>query len=579
MADTMVADRVKEAYIRPIRTVLAVDDDFHQYDAAKPGTDPERAKALWQACRKRGLLCDIDDGSGLIAGTDTPHLLQSDLVILDYHLQGDDPRWSLGLLRRLADSEHASLVVVYTKDKDVLKIRRFIAAHLRGVPAQNKWFGKEEFANAWNAVSDKINYTPTEKLIEAYIQGNKSECRSDKPLQDELKRLQVPGPAFAPVMDAVFEAAIIKQFAVTAGSLCESGPILGGSEISPWVYANNLFVVCVIKTAENKDDGELVFTELHKALCDWNPDFMLSSVAFARGEFARGGFGHERASLSDPFLQAGWLYHAWAGSADERGDRLRVLFERIVTSYAARVLERVIEFGSKHVPHRENPGPDLDTLNAAIKHFFADPIPEGKRVLHVLNEFLVLEDLPTYVKTGTIFAVGTDGNSKGQAYICVTPVCDLVPRVPRGGSWEKQIHPFRPMTAMRCRLTGASEDTLKIAEQSRCVFITIDEVQKTLLMTEENAPVPALEWFVMEDMGKIKTDNTFKALAIDRVEQTDSADGSLKIEMATMRVLGQLRDVYASRLLQLAGQHQSRIGVDFVNLPKAPSDEKGKPKK
>src|SRR5262245_27947370 len=120
MSDALIAERVQEAYIRPIRSVLAVDDDFHQYDATKQGADPERAKAIWRACRNRGLLCDIDDGSDLINGKPAPHLLNSDLVILDYHLRGTESEWSLKLLRRLADSEHASLVVVYTKEKDVL---------------------------------------------------------------------------------------------------------------------------------------------------------------------------------------------------------------------------------------------------------------------------------------------------------------------------------------------------------------------------------------------------------------------------------------------------------------------------
>ena len=49
---------------------------------------------------------------------------------------------------------------------------------------------------------------------------------------------------------------------------------------------------------------------------------MFASLAFARAEFMRGGFRHEREALNDSRLQAGWLYHAWAGNAHERKDRL-----------------------------------------------------------------------------------------------------------------------------------------------------------------------------------------------------------------------------------------------------------------
>src|ERR1700722_13585401 len=85
MADALISARVKEAYIRPIRSVLVVDDDFHQYGAEKEGKDPKRARSLWSACRKEGFLCDVDDGAEIVNGKEPAHLTNSDLVILDYH--------------------------------------------------------------------------------------------------------------------------------------------------------------------------------------------------------------------------------------------------------------------------------------------------------------------------------------------------------------------------------------------------------------------------------------------------------------------------------------------------------------
>lgn len=572
MADALIAERVQEAYIRPIRTVLAVDDDFHQYDAATPGKDPGRAKAIWRACRKRGLICDIDDGSDLIKGDDTSHLLKSDLVILDYHLRGDESKWSLGLLRRLADSEHASLVVVYTKEPNILSVRRSIAAHLLGCKAKDQWFSKPDFADVWDRVADKLMDIPSDTLIEAYVRGDKGPCRSDKRLQGLLKALQVPGPAIPAVIDALYNTAIIQAFGVEPGNPCKKPPLLGGSENTPWVYANNLFVVCVVKTEKNKDDGDLVFKELEKALSEWNPDFMMASVAFARGEFARGGFDHERSSLSDPSLQAGWLYHAWAGSIEERDIRLRVLFERIIRSYAGNVLNKVIEFGSKHVPRNESPAANLETLKAAIDHFCPTDRPTEESVLHVLNEYLVVEDLPGHVETGTIFSPAADGIKKGIVYLCVTPACDLVPRKP-SGSWEKLVHPHRPMIAMKCAISDVTTENLKIAEQSKCIYLTVGGKQKVVTLSDDKKPAPSLEWFFMSGMGKIAEDQTFAAISFSQDKPNAAVgDGKLKVETTSMKAIAQIRAIYANRIMQAAGQHMSRIGVDFVSYPK-PTEE------
>jgi hypothetical protein len=570
MADGLIVERVNEAYIQPIRSVLAVDDDFHQYDATKPGEDPDRAKAIWRACRNRGLLCDIDDGSDLVNNKVGDHLLKSDLVILDYHLRDNESEWSLALLRRLATSEHASLVVVYTKDPDIFAIRRAIAAHLRGVKAKEEWFPNPEIAGVWDAVADTHKYVPTEALVDAYISGDKGKCRSDSDLKERLKELNVPGTAFTHVVDAIYDTALMTAFGVPYGSFCEKPPLSGDSDTSPWVYAHNLFVVCVVKTPENLNEGELVFTELQNALCAWDPNFMMSSVAFARGEFARGGFDHERASLSDRSLQAGWLYHAWAGSVEEQDGRLRVLFERIVRSYSSRILDTVIEFGRKHIPNRDNPAADLDTLKAAIGYFYTAETPPEEDVLHALNEYLAVEDIPDHVETGTVFVRAADGISKGHVYLCVTPACDLVPRHPRGG-WEKRMHPLRPIIAMRCKISEVAAKNLQIAEQSRCIFLTVEKRRKVIVLADEDSPVPALEWFVLSGMGKIGDDSSFSAVKFDCTDK--DGGGALVATPEPMKVLGQIRSIYANRIMQAAGQHMSRIGVDFVNLPK-PSDVK-----
>jgi hypothetical protein len=574
MADAQTIERIERAYMRPIRTVLAIDDEFPQYGADTTGKQVQRAKGIWQACRNRGLLCDIDDGAALVAGGVTPkHLLKSDLVILDYHLQEGDARLALDLLVQLADSDHASLVVVYTKDKDIDGIRRKIAAHLRGRKPVEVWLEKPDELTAWQRIEAKLDGLDiTGKIIDAFIGGRLKECRSDPLIRADLERIGVAKPNVTACLYAYLEWRVhsLTNRVIAEGKA--AAPAVGKSEKSPWVYANNLFVVCVNKTPENAQDGDLVFKELLDALCEWNPNFVFASLAFARGEFMRGGFQHERAALNDFRLQAGWLYHAWGGSEHERKDRLRTLFERVINGYSASLLESVIEFGSRMVPAYTSSEEGRKTLRAAIEHFHEEAGGLEAEVMHLLNSFLVTEPNRNFIETGTIF-VRKDDTEMKQVYICVTPACDLVPRTPKEYLWEHQIHPSRPIIAIRGRIRGIDDSCLMEAEQGKNIFIMLDKEPRTIVLMDRSRPVPILEWFVVEKMGAIEN-KEFDALEFVRSKNMPEDENQFANRPMKMRVLGQVRALYASRIQQYAGQHLSRIGVDFVGLPEQPKSAK-----
>lgn len=579
MADALVSDRVQEAYLRPIRSVLVVDDDFHQYDADEPGEDAARARALWRACRTSGYLCDIDNGEDLINGQEPKHLDKSDLIILDYHLQGNDPKWALELLCKLAPADHASLVVVYTKDPNLKYVRLKIAAHLRGGLPAGEICESDEVRDQWDTVETKITQQPTEAVFEDFLKGNIRACKTDQPLLDELGELNVPPELKGGVAQAHYENVLRGLVAGNQAPRTE-GPIeMGGGNdgVPPWVYTNNLFVACVQKNDENLNDGAPVFDALKAALCDWKPDFMVSAVAYARAEFARGGFQLERDALSNKMLKSGWLFHAWSGSPDEQTGRLKALFERLIASYASRVLSRTIEFGEKHVPTCETPGNGPETLKAAIKEFHSDKKDLENGVIHALNEFLVIEELPGFVETGTIFARLSDGEDPKEVFVCVTPACDLVPRQPRDGTWEHRLHPTRAVMAIRAEVTNASRANLGKAEDNRMVFLQIDGKMKAITLVGEAPPVPTLEWLFLEDMGRI-TQGKLHAMEVSKTTPDGAAGNghpSLSFAPLEMKALGQIRAIYSSRILQYAGQHLARIGVDFVRFPADPQPKKG----
>lgn len=121
-----------------------IDDKFPTYEdmlgdqrlrdagkEVKPGEwDYDNLEKLLTECRRRHLLCDVQREVEEVTGTQLDHLGKSDLVVLDYHLDGGaaaNPEKAISVLQRLARTPHANLVVVYTLEKPLDSVRRTVA--------------------------------------------------------------------------------------------------------------------------------------------------------------------------------------------------------------------------------------------------------------------------------------------------------------------------------------------------------------------------------------------------------------------------------------------------------------------
>jgi Response receiver domain len=618
MPELLKSDAIQKAYLDPVRTVILVDDGFPPYNsfasmspmsagvatlgfappvalavadvetgtarqepgagnaiteettpAAAPetpaapnmaapgraGKEYDRARALWTVCRNRGYLCDIDDG-GELEHAVPAHISKSDLVILDYHLQGEDPALALKLLKHLAVSDHARLVVVYTADKNLVEVRRRVVAHLRGARAIRTFLTPEE-SSRW----EDLDWHPelSKDTLDSFLTGDRK-WSGDTDLRAELKRRGISPGESGRMIEAALESFLIDAFAVGPVDPSDLHHVNMSGAGSPrlWVHTENLFIALLSKTEENALDGAEVFLALTEALEDWNPPYLPMVLAFARGAVARGGFRRESIALSDPLLQAGWLYHAVAGEDTERTDRLRGLFERLLSRHSEALLTEIADFGKACFPELHGAADKLGWARAEVPACLKS---EGWHVVHRLNEFLATQSPGNFVETGTLFVPTVQEDYLRFAWICVTPACDLVPRPPRGDTWEHRLHPIRPMLALRGQLINCGIDALKIAERFQHVFLTTSDGLKAVQLVNEKDPNARLEMFLLDDMGRI-LDGTFKATRLSR-----SDDGVLTSSVVSFRAVARLRGLYASRLLQLAGNHLSRIGPDFVNLP------------
>ena len=147
-------DLIREVYIDPIRTVVVIDDEFPSLDGliaekwygengrSWTKENAENVKNILAACRHkdRRWLVDVHDGKKISTDDDqyiASHLHQSDLMILDYHLDGNDGSGdkAISILKELAANDHFNMVIVYTKGYensagDISRVIREIAIGL-----------------------------------------------------------------------------------------------------------------------------------------------------------------------------------------------------------------------------------------------------------------------------------------------------------------------------------------------------------------------------------------------------------------------------------------------------------------
>ena len=123
---------LKSAYIDPIRTVTVIDDEYPTIDdLISPTKDSfsqdniSRLKDIIDISRSEeyNWLLDVYNGKEkkIQEGTVSNRLYHSDLLILDYHLDGEDSGYckkSIDIIKNLSENRHFNIVAVHTKGYD-----------------------------------------------------------------------------------------------------------------------------------------------------------------------------------------------------------------------------------------------------------------------------------------------------------------------------------------------------------------------------------------------------------------------------------------------------------------------------
>jgi hypothetical protein len=214
-----------------------------------------------------------------------------------------------------------------------------------------------------------------------------------------------------------------------------------------------------------------------------------------------------------------------------------------------------------------------DLIAASSKVSRTEGLVKGPDTLFRLNSFFSTEVFRrAHITTGTVFY----HSAKNQFFVAASPACDLVARLPRESqAWAHVIHPMMPVVAILLYSVEV-DPALVVTEQGFHLFLENGGEKKVFKIVNDSGQ-PSYEFFFAQNEGRVRElDGKAVFDAARLVPKIVPAIGGAQNQLsATERefaydafeIIDQLRGMNATRVLQMAGQHLSRIGLDYINLP------------
>jgi len=588
---------------KPLRSVLMIDDEFPTYaDLARDGEAADEVKfkqkglavALYQAFHDRNMTCDIENDA---ADVHAERFRKSDLIVLDYHLGpgANNSERSLALLRQMAGSKHFNTVVVYTAEPDLnfvwLNVMANVSLGWTGLPGDLEGDAKAH----WERLFDAGQLPePSREAIMSFaarrrVRDLPQQVRA--PLQQELVALGVPAGVCGEVIDALLHREMAQLSGAHAGQPRRIAKGSVENEIR-WIQAENAFVAILKKGADGAaDDPGGIMEGLGAALLAWRPNLIQILTSEIQNILEVEALAAADSHLRDPVTQTALLYYLLArlGRDDVAGASgvqvaLTALIDKIVEGVRKRLstdtdlLETAAQallgelaaagLTSENWPE-EGKAAVLATARSMAR---ADGEATNLDVMFRLNSFLGTEEFRrAHVTTGTVFR----HVSSGQYFVAASPACDLVARPPSDEQvWSHAVFPTTPLVAIL--LTDASDgDAVAEAANGLHLFVEVPELRKAFKTVVGVGRQPSYEFFMVKNKGLVDVQNgktVFKAERLQSVMVDNAGELSpSKTERAwgedVFEVVTQLRNLHATRLLLTAGQHLSRIGLDFISMP------------
>ena len=620
-------DLVHEAFIAPLRSVLIVDDQYPTWEeifnskleVGDISNDVEETseKKKWRnetgtakeildlvkdfRSQKPGLIIDIHDGvsdkaGGKTAGSETPdqlanHLHQSDLLILDYNLEGAEAGTGGDLARQILlsvlSNQHFNLVVIHTSenledvfnysvmslmvsctsqfDQDTLDAIAAIGEHLEDNEPE---FSKDEvlecFAEALYVQLRSPGKDNCGEFLGDYMRG-KGVLAALSGVSDRLKLKGGQKKNFFYWALSEYERSISQIF-------CPGEPPKGLSWKNDgklkWLRTSRGFVCFVEKGPER------LLEDLKASLEDWQPSPSRLISAKYRDEMSRMGADVEDEALRQNFAHAKF-YDVIKKPADnnklteEQINALRHLRLREHVARQSEMLSFLIEdpvadFGSRVHQCDTESGGNFATyygVDLGDKAQLREAVARYNRHICCLPSKQPPDgvDLVEQLDSGHIFQF------KGAWWVCATPACDLQLGQTKIAFSEGEVSSLRPFTALQLHKVSDLEK-LTPPHINSGTYCFIEEGGKVIALgakdPDKDVGEPASSKVTWRSMIA-KNTGTIANGQLCILDIKLDGDG-IASKDETAKVHAKLRYEYALNFIQRVGGSVSRIGLGYV---------------
>lgn len=588
---TELQSLIREAFIDPIRSVLIVDDQYPTWEEVlnerlpEESRDPElnerSAKKNWRdepigtlsvinqfRKKKPALIIDIHDAPESTAD----HLHQSDLLILDYNLEGVssglEGRLAREILKSVLRNQHFNLIVVHTQERQLEDVFRSCLVSLL-TPLYPTFQKHSELVGNVRVKLDELlddeRYNP-EQLpdyfgLDAYLKLRHPSTKCDDVLraymggEGPLVRLhewaQELGLEGADKRG--FAYFVIEEFEKLREEDFSDEPVegLNWSQMGDrlWFRTGRGFVTFVEK--EHQD----LISELQLSLEAWQPSPSRLLSAKVRHEISCNGVEAEDRTLSKAHAFA-YFYDLIrkGGSEQKRAALIREHLNHQTETLRSQIAPAVMKFGESIFDADSKSGDKL------ASHYSVDLSDDKERRLAATHFNSYVSTLPLvpgedHLDCGHIFQMNDEW------WVCATPACDMEPGQ-NTIAFVGHSDELRPFTALKLN---------EIQDQA----LTDRDVNSGLYCFAETEPglirclgLPSSEvggggtekvtWrtFVAKDDGCF-TDRKFELI------RPKLNAGNLELQHDTAEIVAKLRYEYALNYIQKVGVSVTRIGLGY----------------
>jgi len=580
MFDAEYRKFIEEIYLVPIRAAIVVDDDYPTLDELLTDGAPSKTeihksqlKNILKFCRSQKptpWLVDVHNGKIPTVPDErktATYLNHSDLLILDYHLEGDSgSEKSIGILRSLASNGHFNLVVVYTGaeiSQTVREIGLSLACQPVGFSLHNgKKTAITKKIEDWDELAPDVFSALKECFDElAFLKviANGKINWADLQQFPELNALSQLVEAKPTQITLSFDEIIqfltyekIREFESKMANKSFGHVTVGESPTINWIRADSIFVTVISKKKEPEDIRELLLD----ALQHWNPQPQRLIMSKMRNELDQEGVLAETSALSNRHLQAGWLREAIDADQNKRRTNVRRNVERNWESLGGRIGIGVIEFADRLCAF-------LSTCeeNTLSQRFDERGAWSEQSKVHIeLNCHVCSKAVEGHhLATGHVLSVAN------EYWLCLTPACDLEPDQGGNRGWKKKLGPWLPFKAVRLFESNMTLG-LSVSTQANHLFLKIDSVPTAFSFSEiantdqdsgnqSDASLKWEQWFAGQQ-GRLEERKI-------KIASIRGDVNSLSVDEKDAMVVAQLRYEYALNLTNRLGAHLSRVGLDF----------------